>query len=545
MAKGIAFNDADDLKDELLNKNKKKIKSFYNEVKKDLQKQLSSLSKNESISGRLKRVQLKGLIGQVENAYSKVDSDVEKTIDDSLHGVVKGVYKDQGKWLKGHLGNKVKLNVDAFGKLEDEVVQRVLTGKIYKNNWKYSKSIWGNSKKASDDINQIVAKGLAENKSSYEIAKELEKYVNPNAAKPWDWGKVYPGSGKVIDYNAQRLARTLTNHAYQEAVIRSTKKNPFAKGVKWETTNSHTGPCEVCRQRATQDHYGLGPGVFPVDKVPLDHPNGKCTLTVVLIKDEDEIDDMLVNWVNSPEGTYPQIDDYVKSIGYDVSKFVTKPTSKAFKSANGDPDAIDKWTRRSSQFEYAIEDVINFQGFDGLPRVVDDDEFEKAAKKSNFIAQRAYGAETKETLDSYREQLYNGKWYVDCSKGGSIYGKGMYGVFDHGFKVTDGMTHQLQTYMKNKENYVETFTLASDAKKVYLSELKEISEQKRKELLKYARKSGGSEEAMRKVDDLGEALDDYGQLATLLGYDAVIIDEPGQTYAIFLNRTKIIFKRSK
>ena len=54
MAKGIAFNDADDLKDELLNKNKKKIKSFYNDVKKDLQKQLSSLSKNESISARLK-----------------------------------------------------------------------------------------------------------------------------------------------------------------------------------------------------------------------------------------------------------------------------------------------------------------------------------------------------------------------------------------------------------------------------------------------------------------------------------------------------------
>ena len=38
-------------------------------------------------------------------------------------------------------------------------------------------------------------------------------------------------------------------------------------------------------------------------------------------------------------------------------------------------------------------------------------------KESNFIAQRAYSAPDQDTLNAYKEQLYNGKWYVDCSVG--------------------------------------------------------------------------------------------------------------------------------
>lgn len=76
------------------------------------------------------------------------------------------------------------------------------------------------------------------------------------------------------------------------------------------------------------------------------------------------------------------------------------------KIVDGKEDAITKWKRRSDKFDFEIEDVINYQGFDGLPRIVDSDEFDKLVKESNFIAQRTYGANSQEILDAYRDQLY-------------------------------------------------------------------------------------------------------------------------------------------
>ena len=69
-------------------------------------------------------------------------------------------------------------------------------------------------KNTQGDIQYIVAQGIASQKSAFDIAKDLEKYVDPSAKKDWAWSKVYPGTKKVVDYNAQRLARTMVSHAY-------------------------------------------------------------------------------------------------------------------------------------------------------------------------------------------------------------------------------------------------------------------------------------------------------------------------------------------
>jgi hypothetical protein len=86
---------------------------------------------------------------------------------------------------------------------------------------------------------------------------------------------------------------------------------------------------------------------------------------------------------------------------------------------------VGDW-KPSGNYDFAIEDVINTQGFNGLPEVVDYNKFEEAMKKSNFYAERTYSADTQELLDTYQNELYNGKWYVDCSEGGAQYGQGMY-----------------------------------------------------------------------------------------------------------------------
>lgn len=113
-------------------------------------------------------------------------------------------------------------------------------------------------------------------------------------------------------------------------------------------------------------------------------------------------------------------------------------------------DISETWKRRPDQFDFEIEDVINAQGFDGKPRVVSAEEFDRYVQEANggngFIAQRSYSAPDQETLDAYRDQLYHGKWYVDCSTGGAQYGQGMYCAADYTGKLTTGIRNEMAHY---------------------------------------------------------------------------------------------------
>src|SRR5699024_10247721 len=153
--------------------------------------------------------------------------------------------------------------------------------------------------------NKIIAKGVADGTPIYDIAKDLEKYVNPNAAKQWEWSKVYPGTNKKVDYNAQRLARTLTQHAFQKSFEAAGEKNPFIKDYICLRAFAHGKTVQLCRDRDGQ-HYEK-------DKLTLDHPNGLCSWAYE-IKDLKTIAKEINEWRESPKGTYPDIDAFADSL---------------------------------------------------------------------------------------------------------------------------------------------------------------------------------------------------------------------------------------
>ena len=151
-----------------------------------------------------------------------------------------------------------------------------------------------------------------------------------------------------------------------------------------------------------------------------------------------------------------------------------KAEEQKFKVAQG-KDLSGKIDYSKGDYDFDIEKAMKEQGFDGLPRVVSDEEFEEALKKSNFYAERTYCAPTQEVLDAYRDQLYNGKWYVDCSEGGSQYGKGMYCAarYENGKyiipkdnKIGWEMSHYQEIGASKGNNfaYTEGITLTEDAK---------------------------------------------------------------------------------
>ena len=148
----------------------------------------------------------------------------------------------------------------------------------------------------------------------------------------------------------------------------------------------------------------------------------------------------------------------------------TTPASPATTVVDGS-NVIGQWTRRRSEYQFEIEDVLNYQGFDGDPRVVDADEFERAVGAANggrgFIAQRSYTGPTKEVADEYRRMLYSGKWYVDCSTGGAQYGQGMYCAADYTGKLTDGIKAEMDHYTnlgKRRNPGVQWYSFSDDRK---------------------------------------------------------------------------------
>lgn len=300
---GLSIKSSDRLRYNLSQRQAKKITKMYSDLVKDLDKEISRLNLNQ-VSGQMQKSYLEGLkkdlCQEIINIHKKLEVDIPANMKDMADSIV----RDNEKFF-------AQLGVDISGKLSHvptDVVTNILTGSVYSGDWSFSKAIWGDSKKQIDDINSIVAKGVAMNKSAYDIAKDLEKYVDPKAKKPWDWGKVYPGTSKKIDYNAQRLARTLVSHAYQQSLIATTKNNPFVTGIRWRSAHTHR-TCELCNERDGT--------LYKPEDLPLDHPNGMCTY-IAETPSLTKIADDLADWVEGKPN--PALDKWATSLGYDITK---------------------------------------------------------------------------------------------------------------------------------------------------------------------------------------------------------------------------------
>lgn len=271
-------------------KQMKKIRALYTRGWNSTTDKIKKLDKSHNKSAGLKKQELESLRKKIHQEQKIISKQIEKMILEHEGEIVEEGINETKKQMK-QFGITLE---GAFSHVKTDVIQSIASGKIYQGDWTLSKALWADIHKKQKDINEVVAQGILENKSAYDIAKDLETYVDPVARKPWDWGKVYPGTSKKIDYNAQRLARTMVNHGYQQSIIMTNKDNPFVKGIRWLASNSHR-TCELCKQRARQNDYGLGEGVFPVDQIPMDHPNGLCSFSV-LQDDLVDVADRLSKW---------------------------------------------------------------------------------------------------------------------------------------------------------------------------------------------------------------------------------------------------------
>ena len=161
---------------------------------------------------------------------------------------------------------------------------------VWKRRWVDGRAlndrIWETDRALRKNLHGMIEQCIDEGLSAVEFSRAVEQYLlKPGPAWTTKITPSVTGRGS-IKYNALRLARTETNNAYRLAHSLGAQNSSIVKGIKWNLSHSHPEP-DICDEWATQDLYGLGPGVYPPDKLPPGHPNCLCYLTDILLQGEE------------------------------------------------------------------------------------------------------------------------------------------------------------------------------------------------------------------------------------------------------------------
>lgn len=375
------------LKVYLTNEELKSIGKLYEQWAKDIEKEWGNKATNSQLAAD-KKLQMMKLRTALKREADYISEQVEKNIKTSIYTMSNYVVDAMYENLK-NLGINSKALRASMASIPQNVVENIVSGSIYgggAGNWRLSKAIWGNNSQTLSNLYKIVGGGIAQNKSIYEIANELSKYVNPRAAKQWNLKdskgvSIYP---KKVEYSAQRLARTLSQHAYQQSIVQTTLKNPMVLGIRWRANGSRV--CDICKARDGQ--------VYLKDELPLDHPNGMCVMEPIYLADSDK---MIADWVNSPAGTYPSMDAWAKELGYNFD-------------GNNPSTPVANIMRNEDNKKVAKQNYKNDKPFnpqiwlddEARPEFIDHLEKYRAEQKTYIGASDAY----KKTIDDYTANLY-------------------------------------------------------------------------------------------------------------------------------------------
>ena len=294
---------------------RKQIIELNLEQQKELQKIYEDLS-NKLIPEILEMKDCRSKTHQIEiyKAVSRYKTELYYKLNESITDNINKA-ADIEKGVQLSFVDMIAPNVevrDSIKKTITEVssntVKQLIAGNYYKDGKTLDKRIWNLVGNNAEKIDEIIKMNIAKGANAKELAKELDKYVNPKARTQSKSYKSGINNGK-ISYQAERLARTSITHAQTEVLIQNSIKNPFCIGLKWHLSASHSermhGKTDVC------DEYDGK--IFKPEETPLQHPNCLCYLEQI-VENENKAYTKLKDWVEN--GGSPKIDEWVQNKKY-------------------------------------------------------------------------------------------------------------------------------------------------------------------------------------------------------------------------------------
>lgn len=166
-----------------------------------------------------------------------------------------------------------------------------------------SDRVWRLGAAQREQIVRALESAIIQGQSAADAALALVQRGQPvpgatatkaNAAQPAALRKgvkdLLTGDEAKLYRNAERLFRTEINRAHVEANVRSWREVDGIAGVRFKLSPLHPRP-DICDMHSEVNRYGMGPGVYPLDRHPYPaHPETLSTLEPVFA-DEISADD--------------------------------------------------------------------------------------------------------------------------------------------------------------------------------------------------------------------------------------------------------------
>jgi hypothetical protein len=164
--------------------------------------------------------------------------------------------------------------------------------RVYSDQFDLSQRLWRLDQEGYQGIQRTVMAGVADGKSAWELAQDVEQYLGASEDCPrWTRTRLYnltkadiaggdtrgllTGSdcdGRGVAYNALRLARTEISYASGLATRDVYARSPWVVGEKWNLSPAHGAP-DICDDFATggngRGEYGKG----DLPQTPPAHPH--------------------------------------------------------------------------------------------------------------------------------------------------------------------------------------------------------------------------------------------------------------------------------
>ena len=483
---------------------------------------------------------LKGQVFQSEQWKRKLDDIVKvyRNADEKSREIVGGTSKNI--FCEAANYTAFSIEKDLMGAISFNLYDKKTVERLIKDNpkmlpeWKINETkdyVWNEKR-----VQNAVAQGIIQGESIAQIGDRLTGELATSNAKKMN---LFARTAFTGAQNAGRIDRL---HDAEEMGIEVKKK--WLASLDDRTRDAHA---DLDGDEVPVDepfHSILGPIMYPGDPTadPANVYNCRCTLTYVYPKYQHlQQNHQRYDREARKDIDYVTYREWQRSKQPEPERSEEETATQVARVIAEGQDISETWERRPDQFDFEIEDIINAQGFDGLPRVVSADEFKKCVDESKFVAQRVIRAPDQETIEAYTNELYNGKWYIDCSIGGAEFGQGMYCAANYEGIITNEIKRDIDFYAKargyggridqNQIAKIETFTLTPDSRIISYSKLEEMAEdiERFKNL---------------EINEFGyKTISNITSIAAELGYDAVHVDLEWTDETIILNRTKVIFRR--
>ena len=182
-----------------------------------------------------------------------------------------------------------EIQLDISKKSEELAKHKMEKQRIYnEKEFKLSDRVWDLSNGQGERIKSLIKEGI--NMDCKKLAKLLDECAKTGNSKPI---KEYPNMMKRLkgrfppdtSFAAMRASRNELSELYFTTSIKDYLENPYIEAVQWLLANNRLKMYEEecdCNDIAYEDVYGLGRGIYPIDKVP-DRPHVMCLCTIAPI----------------------------------------------------------------------------------------------------------------------------------------------------------------------------------------------------------------------------------------------------------------------